>query len=74
MANRRAVFYGRIYKLNTYIYSITSIASTYKDSVVLSFKRNYAVFTIYTKQYTWMSMWSSVDFFHLCNVTSADAP
>ena len=21
-----------------------------------------------------MSMWSSVDFFHLCNVTSADAP
>ena len=43
IANRRAVCNGRIYKLKTYIYSITSIASTYKDSVMLSYEINYAV-------------------------------
>ena len=43
IANRRAVCNGRIYKLKTYIYSITSTAFTYKNSVMLPYKRNYAV-------------------------------
>jgi len=43
IANRGAVCNGRIYKLKTYIYSITSIASNCKDRVMLSYERNYAV-------------------------------